>query len=163
MNSYTLQLSSNATSYTSTLPLIELDDHTMFYLDLSRLHKSIIPVFLQIDWGFGEVLTYDNNIFDENNSQPSNFIPLFVDSYSHEYFPSATALYLSLSAQVLVRYATGDYAWFIIPIQIRTYGFAESVGDLTLINTNILPIEENLSEHQLKTSKDGYIIELRGD
>lgn len=160
MNTYTLRLSSTTTSLMSILPLIELDDHTRFNLNLSRLSKTILPVYVQIDWGFGEILTFDNNI---DNAQPSNFIPVFSEVYTNDYYPSSNALYLQLSAQVLVRYATGDFAWFVIPLKIRTYGFSESVGDLTLINTNILPVEDNLSEHQLKTSEGGYIISLRGD
>lgn len=160
MNSYSLSLSSTTTSLISTLPLIELDDHTRFDIDLSGLNKSIMPIYVQIDWGFGDVLTFDNNI---DSQQPSNFIPVFTELYSTIYYPSPTSLYLNLSAQVLVRYATGDIAWFIIPIKIRTYGFSESVGDLTLINTNILPVEENLSEHQFRTSQNDYIVSVRGD
>jgi len=165
MNTYTLNLSSPTTSYIKHNPQLELDDMTRLVLDVSRLNERVLPIYLKIDWGFGETFLYDNNVYRTGSNQINivRYSPLLTDTYPYVYYPSETALFKSLSAQVLVRYSDGTTTWFVIPIRIRTYGYSESVGDLTLINTNILPVEDNLSEHQLKTSVDSYIIELRGD
>ncbi len=165
MNTYTLNLSSPTSAYIAYLPELEVDDFTRLTLDLSDINETILPVYLKIDWGFGETVLYDNNIYKSGSNQINivRYSPLLTDTYSNDYYPSETALYKSLSSQVLIRYSNGDITYMVIPIRIRTYGYSESIGDLTLINTNILPIESNVSEHQLKTSVDGYILDLRGD
>ena len=162
MNSYTLFLSSSGTSYIKSNSELNFDDHTLLTLSVSALNEKVLPIYLQIDWGFGNVLTYDNNIYESGNPI-YKFSPILTNTYSYEYYPSSTAMYKSLSAQILVRYSNGDYTWFVIPIRIRSYDYSESIKDLDLINTNILPNDSNTSEHQLKTSEGGFIIELRGD
>lgn len=165
MNLYTLNLSSNSTSYITHVGQIEFDDFTRLTLDLSDIVEPVLPVYVKIDWGIGNSVLYDNNIYRSGSNQINivKYSPILTDTYSNDYYPSETALYKSLSSQVLIRYSNGDITYIVIPIRIRTYGYSESIGDLNLINTNILPIEINVSEHQLKTDVDGYILDLRGD
>lgn len=165
MNTYNLNLVSTNTATIETLPLIDLDDYTLLTINLEQLSETVIPIYLTISWEPNSVETYDNNLYRSGNNytNPLRFSPLLTTEYSHEYFPSERALYKSLSAQVLVKYSNGDETWFVIPIRIRANGYFESIQDLTFINTNILPISSNKSEHHLKTTKDGYIIELRGE
>ncbi len=165
MNTYNLSLSSNSPSYIQTVNELEFDDYTKLTIDLSSIDETFLPMYLKIDWGFGNPILFDNNVYREGNNLINvvKYSPILTDTYSYEYYPSSTALYKSLSAQVLIRYVNGDVSWIVIPIKIRTYGYSESIGDLTLINTNILPVEDNLSEHQLKTSVGGYVIDLRAD
>jgi hypothetical protein len=166
MNTYQLNLSSNSISATQLLPEVLMDDLSTLILNLTGLNETILPLFLKINWGIGDSIIYDNNIYKTGKSQSiidGHYSPLFMDTYSHVYYPAPESLYLSLTAQVLITYATGTITRFTIPIKITTYDYATSIGDLTLINTNILPVEDNLSEHQLKTLSGGYIIEIRGD
>ncbi len=165
MNIYTLNLSSNSTSYITHLEQLEFDDFTRLTLDLSNIVEPVLPVYVKIDWGIGNSTLYDNNIYRTGSNQINilKYSPILTNTYYNDYYPSETALYKSLSGQVLIRYSNGDITYIVIPIRIRTYGYSESIGDLTLINTNILPIENNVSEHQLKTSVNGYVIDLRGD
>ena len=166
MNTYYVNLSSNSTSTITVVPEVVMDDLSTLIINLTGLNESILPLFLKVDWGFGTTVIYDNNIYKKGKSQSiidGHYSPLFMDRYSNVYYPAPDSLSLSLSAQLLVTYANGDVTYFVIPILINTYDYATSIGDLTLINTNILPIEGNLSEHQLKTLSGGYIIEMRGD
>ena len=165
MNTSILALSSTTTNQTEQVALISMDDNTTFTLDLSNVTEIVLPTYVKIDWGDGIVEDFnENNIY--NNSRENinifKFSPLLTNLYKHEYKPSSTSLYKNLSAQVLVNYSNGDVSWFIIPIQIRTYDYFEAIGDVRLINTNILPISDNTKEHQLITTNGKFMIELYG-
>jgi len=113
-----------------------------------------------IDWGDTPPEVYDiSNIYNSSNIILTSTSQPLLGTYTHEYFPSSYALYKSLFAQILVNYSNGNYCWFIIPIKIRTYDYFESIYDMTLINTNILPSERNLKEHQFITAVGGYSLE----
>lgn len=165
MNSYTLNLSTTNTSTIQFLNRINFDDISRLTLNLNSVNEKTLPIYLKINWGVGTSVLYDNDVsrLDSNSLNLLSYSPLFNKTYSFEYYPSKTALYRDLSAQLLIKYADGNYTWIVIPIRVKTSGYTDSVGDLTLINTNILPKEGNTAEHQLKTSVDGYLIELRGD
>lgn len=159
MTNYTLTLSSDDPSYVNILPLLEIDDHSTLSVDLTLINEDVPPTNVQFDWGDGLIENFDvNSIFPEGINI-FKMSPLLKDGYTHIYYPSETALYKSLSAQVLIHYCNGRYAWFIQPIRIRTFDYFESIGDLSLINTNIYPIG-NTKEHQLMTHKNQYAIEL---
>jgi hypothetical protein len=140
----------------------------MVTLSLSAVNETSTPLSVSINWGDGAIESYENEIF--KNYRKESIIPEVLtgkfgtalqNTYSHRYFPSSTALYKMLSAQVYIEYSNGGYAWFILPIKIRSYDFFESIYDLKLVNTSILPIDGNPKEHQFVTAKDGQIIENR--
>jgi hypothetical protein len=142
-----------------------MDDNTIFTIDLSDITETVLPTYVKIDWGDGVVEDFnENNIYDKSreNINIFKFSPLLTNLYKHEYTPSSTSLYKNLSAQVLINYSNGDMSWFVIPIQIRTYDYFEAVGDVKLVNTNILPISDNTKEHQLITTNGKFMIELYG-
>ena len=161
MNTYTLFLSSPATAYATVLPQISLDDHTRFILDAQGLAETTVPIYVKIDWGDSSMVLHDNPFAFANNLNIVRFSTLLNAQYTHDYLPSSTALYKLLSAQVMVKYSNSNMTHIVIPLKIRTYGYMESIGDMSLANTNILPVEGNPSEHQIRTSKDDYIVELR--
>lgn len=161
MNTYTLTLTSLSSTAVQYLSTIDLVDHTILTLNIAGLDKKFTPLYLKINWGEGASEIFDNNVL-ATYSPGVLYDPLLSSLYTHEYFPSEFALYKLLSAQVYVQYSTDGFYYALIPIRIRTMDYFESIGDLELINTNILPVESNASEHQLKTSAEGYIIELRG-
>lgn len=166
MNVYTLKLSSTNTSNVSRLGELNFDDYTVLTINLQSVTEKVVPLYIKIDWGLGSLpLIYDNDLYRDNRDERNlfKFSPVLNTSYSHEYYPSSYALYKSLSAQVLIQYANGDTSWFIIPIRIRTFDYLESLIDVKLINSNILPDSNNNIEYQLKALKDNQLFELRND
>jgi hypothetical protein len=164
MNNYSINLSSNTTNYSQLLPLLEFDDHTTLVINAAGISNEIMPIYIKIDWGDGRSETFDNSIAS-NGSTATLYTTseLFDKSYRHEYYPSENTLYKGLSAQVLVMYTNGNFSFFVIPIQIRTYDYFESIYDMHLKHSNILPLEHNPKEHYFSTEKDGYLIELRSN
>lgn len=164
MNTVTVALTSSLTDYIRVLPMLVMDDYTKLTLNLDGLTEKVIPVYLKIDWGDGTSETHNNNIYKATRSEQNalTFNPIFAESKTKEYYPSETCLYKCLTAQVFVNYANGDNNWHLIPIKIRTYDYFESIYDLTLDNTDILPIEGNPKAHQFITEVGRVAIEMSG-
>lgn len=160
MTTYTLALTSLSSTEVQFLSTIDLLDHTKLTLDITGLDDAFIPLFLKINWGEGESEIFDNDVITTLKNTAFSFQPI-LSTYSHEYYPSETTLYKLMSAQVYLKYANEGFYYALIPLRIRTKSFFEAIGDMDLINTNILPTEDSFSEHQFKTTAEGYIIELR--
>jgi hypothetical protein len=165
MTTYTLQLSTDSTNYVKKLPIIEFDDRSLLQVSFGDMDESSMPIYIEINWGDGSSEYYDNNIIQNNSTFINSFdkSPIFLETYAHEYFPSNTSLYKSLTGQILIKYTNSDQSWFMFPLKIRTYDYYESIYDMTLLNTNILPIENNSKQYQLLTDVDRYVVELRND
>jgi len=163
MNTQIITLSSDSTNLQKVTSPYLLDDHTNIEILFDGITESSTPLYLKIDWGDGIVESFDNNIVGSGLDVVNtfNFNPLFLRSYTHEYYPSNNSLYKSLSAQILIKYSNLNESWFILPIKIRTYDYFESIYDLTLVDCNILPLETNGKQFQFITHKDNYLIELR--
>jgi hypothetical protein len=139
-----------------------MNDTSVLTLDLSYITERIVPISVRIDWGDGSIENFDKNSSNNDIINIFKFSPLLLNTYTHQYYPSESCLYKCLSAQILITYCNGDYSWFILPLKIRTYDYFESIRDIKLINTNILPNDDNSKEHQLLTSLNRYTIELIG-
>lgn len=168
MNSLTISLSSPSPSYTKIYEELYIEDLTNVTVSLSGMNESILPLYMTIDWGDGNIESFDNDVYKNYRTSSifaevisGKFSSIFQNTYQHKYFPSPTTLYKSLTSQVMVEYCNGSINWFIIPMKIRTYDYFESISDLTLINTNILPESGNPKEHQFLTDKGGFLIESR--
>lgn len=166
MNTKNLSLSSNSTNYTYIGSLLELEDLTTLNVILSGVTESYIPLNLEIDWGDGTIEYFDNNTYKNYREESiinevlyGKFSSIFQNTYSKIYYPSETTLFKQLSAQFYLKYSNGDTAWFIIPIEIRSYDYFEAIYDLKLLNTTILPLTANNKKHTFATEKDGFIIE----
>jgi hypothetical protein len=129
------------------------------------MYEGVGPISMRIDWGDGTMDFYDNNINQQESTVVNTFniSPLFITTYEHVYYPSSTSLYKSLSCQILIKYSNFDQSWYTIPIRIRTYDYFESIYDLKLINTNILPYNNNPKQHQLRAEVGNYLLEVRND
>ena len=165
MNTYTLNLSSSTATHVGVAPLTHFDDRTELSLTFIDMYEGVVPISMRIDWGDGDIDFYDNNIDQQDVKLVNTFnvSPLFLATYNHTYYPSSTSLYKSIYCQILVTYSNYDQSWHTIPIQIRTYDYFESVYDLKLINTNILPYNNNPKQHQLLTDIGNFLIEVRTD
>jgi len=164
MNTNTTLLSSLSSNHVESFDSIEFDDLTTLSIVLSGVYSGNIPLYLKISWGDGEIETFDNDIYEKVNGEITYFngtLPLFNKTYTHIYYPSSTSTYKSLSAQVLVEYPNNEKNWFIIPIRIRTYNYSESIGEITLINTNIIPDDGNNKEYQFNIDQGDYVVEIR--
>jgi len=161
MNTYTISLSSDSTEYKSTLPTVELLDQTRIELILTDIYSKVVPAYLKIDWGDGKVDTVDNDIYQNTSTNTIKENNVLVETYTHIYDPSAYALYKRFTVQVYIMYRNLKYCLITIPFSLRSYDFFESIVDLNLINTNILPTENNDKEYQLLTTKNNSIVELR--
>ena len=164
MTNQTITLSSDNTKTIKMFNTYILDDVVNIIINFENIDESAIPMYLKIDWGDGTIESFDNNIIRDGILHINNFNhnPIFTENYNHQYYPSDNSLYKCLSAQVLIKYFNSDESWFIIPIKIRTYDYFESIYDLTLVNCNILPTENNDKQYQFITEKNNYLLELRG-
>lgn len=164
MNTYNITLSSNASNYSQILSTLHFDDYSKLSISLDNLFDGSVPIYMMIDWGDGVSESFDNSI-ESSRTHATVFTTndLLNLIYTHDYYPSSITLYKQLSAQILITYMNGGVSFFVIPIQIRTYDYFESIYDIHLEHTNILPLENNQKEHYFSTVKDGYLIELRGN
>lgn len=156
MNTYTLYISSSSSSQIQTLPLLEMEDHSNLSINMETVYNEVIPLYLIINWGDGKEETFDNDVYGtkyDNQLSLINYNPIFTTEHPHEYYPSATCLYKTMTIQILISYSDGHYSYFTQPIQIRTYDFYDSIGRMELLNVNIL---KNKLEYQFRTS-DGMV------
>ena len=163
MNTISISLSSDDTQYVLKTSLVPLNDNTLVSLDLKNIYSRIIPIYMIIDWGDGNKENFDND-FSLPDREDTNLFQagtLLNTVHNHIYYPSPTSLYRSLTAQIYVEYCNGEYNWFILPLKIRTHDYFESIYDMELIHTNILPVSDNSKEHQILTTEGNYCIELR--
>ena len=168
MNTYNISLSTTSTSLTSTLDTIDLFDQSEVSVDLNNIFSEVFPYYVAIDWGDGSevfepeiktFLTYrTESILDEITKGVSP--PFLNTTYKHIYYPSSTSLVKSLTLKIGIQYTSGEITQFIIPLDIRTAGYYESVGDVKLEGVKILNNTNLDSTLQLRTEVDNYIVEM---
>lgn len=163
MNTYSIALSSLSTTHYEVLPQILLLDHTEFSITLGNITESVLPMYVKIDWGGGDVETFDNNLYMRGRALNNivSYSPVLDTVYKKECYPSSYALYKEFSIQVLIHYVNGEYNWFVLPILLRSDDYFDSIRDLTLENINILPTAGNRKEYQFIAEKDDFLVEMR--
>lgn len=167
MNSYTFNISSTTTGTTVYYSEIDLFDVTTFNLNFDNVAQPILSTRLLIDWGDGsKTEEYEKSLFRSYRTTSifSEVLygregALLEKVYSREYYPSNTTLQLKLSAQVVIVFANDAQNRYIIPLNIRCGSFYETIYDLGLADTNMLPISTNNINFVFTTVQDGYIIE----
>lgn len=141
----TVALSSNSSSFTQTLSSNTLQDNEQITINLSNIYKSIVPLYLKIDWGDGESEIYDNEMFKRGRTN-SNLLLLptvFDNTPTKRYLPSTTSLYKRLSAQVLVQYSNGNQNYYVLPLLIRNKSLVETLQNSVIENCNFIdPTQE---------------------
>jgi hypothetical protein len=159
MNTKFLSLSSTNTNQTMTYSTIMVVDHTLLTLSLSGATERILPTHLTIDWGDDVEDFFENDILQNQNIASNVFSSLLINTYTHEYFPSAISTSQTLTATVSLYYTNSDISTFTLPLSITNYDYATSVGDVRLVNTDYLQSGSKI--HQLVTNEGGYLLELR--
>jgi hypothetical protein len=163
MNTYTITLSSGSTTDNHTLSTHQLIDFTRLTLNLENIYSFTIPSQLIINWGDGQQQLFDNDLYkilDRYEINVFNSNPLLISKYSHDFSPSDKFLYKELTIQILILYTNGDYSSISIPIIIRTNDFFESIYELSLKESILLPDTNNPQKYILKTSLSNQIFEL---
>tara|TARA_R110002051_G_scaffold45254_2_gene91130 strand:+ start:5822 stop:7312 length:1491 start_codon:yes stop_codon:yes gene_type:complete len=167
MKTYTVSLTSDSSSSSYTESTHELFDLTELSLDLSEVYSNIFPNYVAIRWGDDsgleepEITIYRNyktqSIFPEirNGASPV----FFNEPYKHIFYPSATALKKSMTMRVNVGYIDGNTAKFSIPINVRTEGYHQNIGDIDLLNVSLLNNKDNKSIFTFLAKKDNFVIQ----
>lgn len=157
MNTAYLSISSSVTSNTETLPLVVLNDMTTLNVILSGVSEDYLPCFLKINWGDNIEEFFENDVMLNIFSPDTRYSEVFNKTYSHVYYPSGTSTSKDLSANFYISYCNGDISTFTVPISVVNYDYAQSIEDLTLINT-VSKFDKKI--HQFVTKNGGYLIEL---
>ncbi len=166
MNTQTIGFASSATALSSTLDEVKLYDLTSVTFILSGISESQIPLYLRVNWGDGNVETYENSF--SKNYRVDSIIPeilynkissVLSNEISHIYYPSASARYKLLSAEVNIEYINGDICSIVQPFKIITADYFESIGDIKHISANILQLSGNNKQFMFSVDKGGFLIE----
>jgi hypothetical protein len=166
MNTKTLLLSTASSSYVEVMDTIIFNDATTLNVSLGNLYEDVLPISLQINWGDNNILYYDNDLYKVYKKESiipeviyGKFSKILQDTYSFEYYPSKTATYKRMTAQFLLKYTNKDITLITIPIEIRSADYFESVYDMKLISSHVLP-EDGVKTHKFLTEKGKYIVEV---
>jgi hypothetical protein len=166
MNTKTLILSTTSSSYIEVMDTMILNDATILNVSLGNLYEDVLPISLQINWGDNNILYYDNDLYKLYRKESiisevvyGKFGKILTNTYSFEYYPSKTATYKKMTAQFLIKYTNRDTTLITIPIEIRSADYFESVYDMKLISSHVLP-ENNVKTHKFLTDKGKYIVEV---
>ena len=165
MNTRTILLSTNSSSYNEVLDTVFLNDATRLNVVLGNVYEDVVPISLQINWGDDKILYYDTDLYKDYKTDSiineiiyGKFSKILQDTYSFDYYPSTTHTYKITKAQFLIDYTDNNKSLITIPIQIRSSDYFESVGDLKMISTHVIP-EDNTKLHKFITQKNNYIVE----
>lgn len=166
MNNYSINLSSNSSSgYQITDELI-FDDATKLNVNLLHIYEDVYPGSVHIDWGDGYTESISNEFFKRyretsiiNEVIYGKFTKIPTTTYSHTFYPSATALYKSTTAQIRIDYVNGSNYTFNVPITIRSGDYYETIFDLDLVSTAIMPLSSNIKSYTFATEQGSYILE----
>jgi len=166
MNTETLILSTTSSSYIKVMDTLILNDATVLNVSLYNLYEDVLPISLQINWGDNNILFYDNDLYKIYKKESiipeviyGKFSKILQNTYSFEYHPSKTATYKKMTAQFLIKYTNKDTTLITIPIEIRSADYFESVYDMKLISSHVLP-DNNVKTHKFLTDKGKYIVEV---
>lgn len=166
MNTKTLILSTTSSSQIQTLNTVVLNDATTLNVILGDVYEDILPTSLKINWGDNNILYYDNDLYKLYRKESiipevlyGKFSKIFQTTYSFDYYPSKIATYKQMTSQFLIKYTNKDTTLITIPILIKSSEYFDSVYDIKLISSQILP-EDGFKSHKFLTHNGSYIAEV---
>jgi hypothetical protein len=137
--------------------VLSIVDITTLEINLFQVSEKFLPLYLNIDWGDGNTVFVENDIFERKTFINNTYSSFFYRNFSNVYYPSSTSKNKQLTAVCTLKYCNNDVSVFTIPITITNYDYTESIEDLYLINT---VLETDKKIHQFVTKKDGSLIEV---
>lgn len=167
INTKTISISSDTASITSVSPLSYVSDITTIEIDMSNIYNDKLIYRRLIDWGdrspIQETLATPVKDYRVDSIIPEiiygDFSNILYKDTSHVYVPSLSADVLSLTAQVLIEYMDTSTGLFYIPICIYSGSYYDSIGDLNIIHTNLIPISSNNINFVFSAEETDHIIE----
>jgi len=165
MNTKSIVLSTNSSSYVEVMDTLILNDATTLTVFLGDVYEDVLPLSLKINWGDDNILYYDNDLYKNYRNESvineiiyGKFSKLLQQEYSFDYYPSTTHTYKRTKVQFLIEYTNNNKSLITLPIEIRSSDYFESVGDIKMISTHVIP-EDNIKLHKFITDKYNYIVE----
>jgi hypothetical protein len=165
MNTKSIALSTNSSSYVEVMDTLILNDATTLTVFLGDIYEDVLPLSLKINWGDDNILYYDNDLYKNYRNESvineiiyGKFSKLLQQEYSFDYYPSTTHTYKKTKVQFLIEYTNNNKSLITLPIEIRSSDYFESVGDIKMISTHVIP-EDNIKLHKFITDKYNYIVE----
>lgn len=165
MNTKSIVLSTNSSSYVEVMDTLILNDATTLTVILGDVYEDVLPLSLKINWGDDNILYYDNDMYKNYRNESiineiiyGKFSKILQQEYSFDYYPSTTHTYKRTKVQFLIEYTNNNKSLITLPIEIRSSDYFESVGDIKMISTHVIP-EDNIKLHKFITDKYNYIVE----
>lgn len=165
MNTKSIVLSTNSSSYVEVMDTLILNDATTLTVFLGDVYEDVLPLSLKINWGDDNILYYDNDLYKNYRNESiineiiyGKFSKILQQEYSFDYYPSTTHTYKRTKVQFLIEYTNNNKSLITLPIEIRSSDYFESVGDIKMISTHVIP-EDNIKLHKFITDKYNYIVE----
>lgn len=165
MNTKSIVLSTNSSSYVEVMDTLILNDATTLTVILGDVYEDVLPLSLKINWGDDNILYYDNDLYKNYRNESiineiiyGKFSKILQQEYSFDYYPSTTHTYKRTKVQFLIEYTNNNKSLITLPIEIRSSDYFESVGDIKMISTHVIP-EDNIKLHKFITDKYNYIVE----
>ena len=165
MNTKSIVLSTNSSSYVEVMDTLILNDATTLTVFLGDVYEDVLPLSLKINWGDDNILYYDNDLYKNYRTESvineiiyGKFSKILQQEYSFDYYPSTTHTYKRTKVQFLIEYTNNNKSLITLPIEIRSSDYFESVGDIKMISTHVIP-EDNIKLHKFITDKYNYIVE----
>ena len=132
-------------------PLIYKGGTTVNFVLTGVQEEAYDVLFLQVDWGdgspkrtFRKDLIYDyreQSIFNE--ILYGKIRGSVATMYTHEFFNNLSSYNVSLTSQFLFIYSNGVHVNIIQPISIFTGSYYDEIGDLNILNTQIIATSSN--------------------
>lgn len=135
-------------------------------LDLLNIDETRFKVkVLEIDWGDGsDIETYRNNIYLDYYNE--SIIPEVIYNkggsvcleYTHTYNPASSAYFTQYVINVFITYYNSNRGQFILPVRVSKPSMYDKVGELKILNTQILPLSTSNTVINLQTNKEFYVV-----
>lgn len=163
----------------STNPYISEGDYFILYdeitikggtsikLDLLNVDESIFKVkYLNIDWGDGTTEKHRFNIFLDYYNE--SIIPEVLYNkqgsvcleYTHSFNSDQSAYFTLYYISVTMLYFNGIVGKVTIPVKVSKPSMYDRVGELKLINNQILPLSSSNTLLNIQTEKEFFVIPM---
>lgn len=169
MNSITQILSvddyTSQGDYSVLYDQITFKSDTSITLNLIYLNETSFKVkTLTIDWGDGNVETFNSDIYLDYYNE--SIIPEVLYNkggsvcleYTHTYVPTSSAYFNKYVINVTVSYYNSNKGQFILPVKVAKPSLYDRVNELKIINTQILPLSTSNTLINIQTDKEFYVV-----
>ena len=122
---------------------------------------------LKIDWGDGSPIeTYTPNIYLDyyyDSIIPEvkyNRTASVCLEYNHTYNPASTAYFTRYAISILATYYNTRQGQFVIPLRIAKPSMYDNIGEINILNTQVLPLSTSNTIMNIQTQKDFYVVPI---